>query len=206
MKGSRNILNYRLFSIIHASDDFDIVNVNNRSSVNRLPAGRCSHTSVRSFVFVVDVLRNRNSRSRFRSQEMVNLFLGGRARSNVFNDTIRLDEDSETATLLKGVDGRSDIGLLSLFEYYRSCQVTSVVLTPTWSAPTTDITARYTPSWDSILSSIFYCPSSFIFHPLSSIYSPLPRSDLPVLASQKVHPKQKPVQTKKQSLIYRSRC
>ena len=65
------------------------------------------------------------------TQEMVNLLLGGRAVSNVFNDTVTLDgAPGEKSTVLQGVSKRSDVGLLSLFEHYRSCQV--IVYTQTW--------------------------------------------------------------------------
>ena len=58
------------------------------------------------------------------TQEMVNLLLGGRAVSNVFNDTVTLDgAPGEKSTVLQGVSKRSDVGLLSLFEHYKSCQV-----------------------------------------------------------------------------------
>ena len=58
------------------------------------------------------------------TQDMVNLLLTGRAVSNVFNDTITLEAGpGEKPTILKGVQGRSEIGLMSLFEHYKSCQV-----------------------------------------------------------------------------------
>ncbi len=61
------------------------------------------------------------------TQEMVNLLLGGRAASNVFNDSVTLDgAPGEKGTVLRGVQKRSDVGLLSLFEHYKSCQVGGV--------------------------------------------------------------------------------
>ena len=54
---------------------------------------------------------------------MVNLFLTGRAASNVFNDVMELDSGQGQVTVLKGIKGRADVGLLSLFEHYKSCQV-----------------------------------------------------------------------------------
>ena len=54
---------------------------------------------------------------------MVNLFLTGRARSNVFNDVMELENDTGPALVLKGIDCRQSIGFLSLFEHYQSCQV-----------------------------------------------------------------------------------
>lgn len=59
---------------------------------------------------------------------MVNLYLTGKANSNVFNDKIELDSGTGSdVTILKGVTGRSNIGLLSLFEHYKSCQVLTYV-------------------------------------------------------------------------------
>ena len=59
-------------------------------------------------------------------QELVNLLVTGRAVSNVFNDILELDSGGKGVTILKGVHGRSDIGLLSLYEHYKSCQVSEV--------------------------------------------------------------------------------
>ncbi|CAF0769235.1 unnamed protein product [Brachionus calyciflorus] len=59
------------------------------------------------------------------SMEMVNLLIHGRAVSNVFNDKMMLDQLE-----LKGPDKRNDIGLLSLFEHYKSCEVGSYYKTP----------------------------------------------------------------------------
>jgi hypothetical protein len=59
------------------------------------------------------------------TQEMVNLLIHGRAVSNVFNDTVYLDNLE-----LKGINRRNEIGLLSLFEHYKSCEVGSYYKTP----------------------------------------------------------------------------
>ncbi|MBN3315772.1 MINY4 hydrolase, partial [Atractosteus spatula] len=64
------------------------------------------------------------------TQELVNLLLTGRAVSNVFNDEIELDSGNGNITLLKGIKGRSDIGLLSLFEHYNVCKVGTYMKTP----------------------------------------------------------------------------
>ncbi|GCB80564.1 hypothetical protein scyTo_0017229, partial [Scyliorhinus torazame] len=56
------------------------------------------------------------------TQELVNLLLTGKAVSNVFNDVVELDSGNGNITILKGVSGRSDIGLLSLFEHYSICK------------------------------------------------------------------------------------
>ncbi|XP_066302795.1 probable ubiquitin carboxyl-terminal hydrolase MINDY-4 [Branchiostoma lanceolatum] len=64
------------------------------------------------------------------TQEMVNLFLTGKAVSNVFNDTVELDSGGGENMILRGVGSRSEIGLLSLFEHYRSCQVGTYMKTP----------------------------------------------------------------------------
>ncbi|MBN3282269.1 MINY4 hydrolase, partial [Polyodon spathula] len=57
------------------------------------------------------------------TQVVVNLLLTGRAVSNVFNDVIELDSGNGNSTVLNGITGRSDIGLLSLFEHYNLCKV-----------------------------------------------------------------------------------
>lgn len=64
------------------------------------------------------------------TQELVNLLLTGKAVSNVFNDVVELDSGNGNITLLKGIDLRSDIGFLSLFEHYNVCQVGSYLKTP----------------------------------------------------------------------------
>ncbi|XP_071803789.1 probable ubiquitin carboxyl-terminal hydrolase MINDY-4 [Asterias amurensis] len=64
------------------------------------------------------------------TQDMVNLILTGRAVSNVFNDVMELDSGSEDKMILRGVNSRSDIGLLSLFEHYGSVKVGSNYKTP----------------------------------------------------------------------------
>ena len=56
-------------------------------------------------------------------QEMVNLILTGKAASNVFNDIMELDSGGGEISILRGIQGRSEIGLLSLFEHYGSCKV-----------------------------------------------------------------------------------
>ena len=56
------------------------------------------------------------------TQELVNLLLTGSAASNVFNGTVRLGDGADV-TVLRGVQQRSEIGLLSLFEHYKSCEV-----------------------------------------------------------------------------------
>jgi hypothetical protein len=54
---------------------------------------------------------------------MVNLIITGRATSNPFDNVIELDSGGSSMVLLKGVDKQADVGLLSLFEHYGSCQV-----------------------------------------------------------------------------------
>ena len=56
-------------------------------------------------------------------QELVNLLLSGRAVSNVFDNDMELDSGNGNMTLLKGVKGHCDVGLLSLFEHYNICKV-----------------------------------------------------------------------------------
>ena len=62
------------------------------------------------------------------TQELVNLITTGQAVSNVFNDTMELDSGTGDVMVLKGVSGRAEVGLLSLFEHYKSCQVSGECL------------------------------------------------------------------------------
>ncbi|XP_076439411.1 putative ubiquitin carboxyl-terminal hydrolase MINDY-4 [Babylonia areolata] len=64
------------------------------------------------------------------TQELVNLLLTGEAVSNVFNDVMELDSGTGDSMVLRGVSARSDIGLMSLFEHYKSCQVGTYLKTP----------------------------------------------------------------------------
>ncbi|XP_070765471.1 probable ubiquitin carboxyl-terminal hydrolase MINDY-4 [Enoplosus armatus] len=64
------------------------------------------------------------------TQELVNLLLCGRAVSNVFDNDMELDSGNGNMTLLKGVKGHCDVGLLSLFEHYNICKVGAYLKTP----------------------------------------------------------------------------
>ncbi|XP_078115044.1 putative ubiquitin carboxyl-terminal hydrolase MINDY-4 isoform X2 [Sander vitreus] len=64
------------------------------------------------------------------TQELVNLLLCGRAVSNVFDNDMELDSGNSNMTLLKGVKGHCDVGLLSLFEHYNICKVGAYLKTP----------------------------------------------------------------------------
>ncbi|TRY77449.1 hypothetical protein TCAL_08015 [Tigriopus californicus] len=68
------------------------------------------------------------------SQEMVNLFLVGEAISNSFDGTVTLggENGSSEFTKLRGIDHRSDIGMLSLFEHYQSIRVGENFKTPNY--------------------------------------------------------------------------
>ena len=55
------------------------------------------------------------------------MYLSGRAVSNVFNDVTELDSGDGNVMVLKGLVSRCDVGLLSLFEHYRSCQVNDYI-------------------------------------------------------------------------------
>lgn len=61
------------------------------------------------------------------NQELVNLLLCGRAVSNVFDNDMELDSGNANMTLLKGIKGHCEIGLLSLFEHYNICKVSDFV-------------------------------------------------------------------------------
>ncbi|TRY95222.1 hypothetical protein DNTS_010032, partial [Danionella cerebrum] len=64
------------------------------------------------------------------TQELVNLLLCGCAVSNVFDHEMKLDSGNGNFTLLKGIKTPSNIGLLSLFEYYNICKVGSHLKNP----------------------------------------------------------------------------
>ncbi|KAM7388196.1 hypothetical protein PAMP_024388 [Pampus punctatissimus] len=64
------------------------------------------------------------------TQELVNLLLCGRAVSNVFDNNMELDSGNGNTTLLKGIKGHCDIGLLSLFEHYNICKVGAYLKSP----------------------------------------------------------------------------
>ncbi|KAL4430078.1 hypothetical protein ABPG74_013525 [Tetrahymena malaccensis] len=60
------------------------------------------------------------------SQEQVNLFLTGKARSNCFDGEKVLDGDYK----LKGIDSRSQFGFLTIFEHLKYIEVGSYLKTP----------------------------------------------------------------------------
>lgn len=64
------------------------------------------------------------------TQELVNLLLCGRAVSNVFDNDMELDSGNGNMTLLKGIKGHCEVGLLSLFEHYNICKVGAYLKTP----------------------------------------------------------------------------
>ncbi|KAM9761743.1 putative ubiquitin carboxyl-terminal hydrolase MINDY-4 isoform 2-T2 [Menidia menidia] len=66
------------------------------------------------------------------TQELVNLLLCGKATSNVFDNDMELDSGDGNTTLLKGIKGHSDVGLLSLFEHYNICKVGAFLKTPSY--------------------------------------------------------------------------
>ncbi|XP_064456577.1 probable ubiquitin carboxyl-terminal hydrolase MINDY-4 [Ornithodoros turicata] len=57
------------------------------------------------------------------NQEMVNLLLIGQAVTNVFNNEVSFGKEEKT--VLRGITSPSNIGLLSLYEHYNSCEVGS---------------------------------------------------------------------------------
>ncbi|CAJ1060644.1 probable ubiquitin carboxyl-terminal hydrolase MINDY-4 [Xyrichtys novacula] len=66
------------------------------------------------------------------TQELVNLLIYGRAVSNVFDNDMQLDSGNGNITLLKGIKGHCDVGLLSLFEHYNICKVGTYLKTPNY--------------------------------------------------------------------------
>ncbi|KAH6939718.1 hypothetical protein HPB50_020954 [Hyalomma asiaticum] len=61
-------------------------------------------------------------------KEVVNLLLVGKAVTNVFDN--KLCFGNEETTVLRGITSRSNIGLLSLYEHYKSCKVGSYYKDP----------------------------------------------------------------------------
>ena len=80
------------------------------------------------------------------SQEMVNLITTGVAASNVFDDQVVLGSDTEQ-TVLKGVRRQSEVGLLSLFEHYKSCSVGSNLKCPTYPVWLVCSESHFTTLW-----------------------------------------------------------
>ncbi|XP_019864184.1 PREDICTED: probable ubiquitin carboxyl-terminal hydrolase FAM188B [Amphimedon queenslandica] len=66
------------------------------------------------------------------SQELVNLFLTGAGTSNTFNGDIVIDEGTRDSQRLKGLYAQSEIGYLTLFEYYGSCKVGEFYKSPVY--------------------------------------------------------------------------
>uniref|UniRef100_A0A3Q3XN65 Ubiquitin carboxyl-terminal hydrolase MINDY n=1 Tax=Mola mola TaxID=94237 RepID=A0A3Q3XN65_MOLML len=64
------------------------------------------------------------------TQELVNLLVHGRAVPNVFDNDMLLDSGKGNTTVLKGIKGQCDVGLLSLFEHYNICKVGAYLKTP----------------------------------------------------------------------------
>ncbi|KAK4294748.1 hypothetical protein Pmani_032645 [Petrolisthes manimaculis] len=67
----------------------------------------------------------------YSSQEIVNLFLVGRAATNTFDGERTIGSDHSADTMvLKGITTRAEIGMLSLFEHYDCYKVGSYLKTP----------------------------------------------------------------------------
>ena len=80
------------------------------------------------------------------SQEMVNLITTGVAASNVFDNQVVLGSDTEQ-TVLKGVTRQSEVGLLSLFEHYKSCSVGSNLKSPLYPVWLVCSESHFTTLW-----------------------------------------------------------
>lgn len=64
------------------------------------------------------------------TQEMVNLLLTSKAVSNTFDNVMEVDTGGAEKNIFKGLEKQSEIGLLSLFEHYKSCEVGMNFKTP----------------------------------------------------------------------------
>ncbi|XP_064102740.1 uncharacterized protein LOC135212931 isoform X2 [Macrobrachium nipponense] len=98
----------------------------------------------------------------YSSQEIVNLLITGHATTNTFNGEQILGSDPEERVVLHGIQHRSEIGFLSLFEHYDCYKVGSYLKSPLY------------PVW------VICCESHF-----SVIFSrdTLVTSDMPSIAS-----------------------
>ncbi|XP_068242302.1 uncharacterized protein [Palaemon carinicauda] len=66
----------------------------------------------------------------YSSQEIINLMLTGRATTNTFNGEQILGTDPEQRVVLHGIQHKSEIGFLSLFEHYDCYKVGSYLKSP----------------------------------------------------------------------------
>lgn len=83
------------------------------------------------------------------TQELVNLALIGRARSNVFDGTKDLG-----GMILRGIDERSNIGFLSLFEHYENLEVGSYLKQPFFPIWVICSESHYTVLWSLEMKAI----------------------------------------------------
>jgi len=74
-----------------------------------------------------DTLFGRHS---YCTQEMVNMLLTGAATANVNDGVVEFDTGGREKSILRGVEHQNEIGYLSLFEHYNSCQVGDNYKTP----------------------------------------------------------------------------
>mmetsp|Transcript_97620 Transcript_97620/g.218806 ORF Transcript_97620/g.218806 Transcript_97620/m.218806 type:complete len:166 (-) Transcript_97620:162-659(-) len=66
------------------------------------------------------------------TQELVNLFIFGRAYSNVFDGSKRIGSPKDGFCVLQGAPRRAPVGLLSLFEAYKCIEVGQRMKGPTF--------------------------------------------------------------------------
>lgn len=66
------------------------------------------------------------------TQELVNLLITGKAVSNTFDNIMEVDTGGSKKNVFKGIDKQSEIGFLSLFEHYKSCEVGVNYKTPNY--------------------------------------------------------------------------
>ncbi|KAM7431677.1 putative ubiquitin carboxyl-terminal hydrolase MINDY-4 [Porites harrisoni] len=66
------------------------------------------------------------------TQELVNLLITGKAVSNTFDNIMEVDTGGSKKNVFKGIDKQSDVGFLSLFEHYKSCEVGVNYKTPNY--------------------------------------------------------------------------
>jgi hypothetical protein len=84
----------------------------------------------------------------YATQALVSLMLTGRARSNVFDGDKRLGDGADVV-VLRGIDSKSDCGLLSLFEHYQQMQVGERLKHPSVPVWIVCSESHYTVLWGS---------------------------------------------------------
>ena len=162
MKGStRKMADGAVFKYDGCSEHLQMIELTSKSSVrNFFTVHHSTYVAPRGYgcvLFLYSIILTRSVESieqdrdeqssligahSYTTQEMVNLALTGRARSNVFNGTKNFD-----GLILRGIDQRSEIGFLSLFEHYNNIEVGSYLKQPLYPIWVICSESHYTVAW-----------------------------------------------------------